>query len=76
MALQNRSEDRLKDRTAGEGGQVTIWNKGWGEIPICLGWLTRNREETRVKAALDVIRYVWRKPTLVDGGSMTDKCWV
>jgi DNA-binding transcriptional LysR family regulator len=59
-----------------ESGQVTIWNKGWGEIPLCLGWLSRNREETRVKAALDVIRYVWRKPTLVDDGSMTDKCWV
>lgn len=59
-----------------EAGQVVIWNKGWGEIPLCLGWLARNREEPHLQAALEVVRYIWRKPISERDGSMSDKCWV
>lgn len=63
-------------RSLVESGQVKIWHKGWGEIPLCIGWLASNRQEQRVKAALEVIRYIWRKPTLTGDGSMSDKCWI
>lgn len=63
-------------RPLAESGQVQIWNKGWGEIALCLGWLASNRENSRVKAALEVIRHIWCKPTLVADGSMSDKCWI
>lgn len=59
-----------------ESGQVKIWNKGWGEIPLCLGWLANNREAPRVKAALEVIRYIWRKPPSMGDGELADKCWI
>lgn len=50
-----------------ESGQVVIWDKGWGEIPLCLGWLMRNREQPSIKAARDVVLYVWRKQDLTAG---------
>ena len=56
--------------------QVYIWNQGWGEIPLCLGWLARNRHEARLNAALDVILYIWRKKAICADESMLDKCWV
>lgn len=57
-------------------GKAVIWNRGWGEIPLCLGWLKGRREEKSIKMAREVIDYVWRKPTSVTDGSLTDKCWV
>ena len=59
-----------------ENGQASIWNRGWGEIPLCIGWLTGRREEKIIKDAREVIDYIWRKPTSVTDGSLTDKCWV
>ncbi len=50
-----------------ERGLVTIWDKGWGEIPLCLGWLLRNREQVSIRAARDVVLYVWRKQDLTPG---------
>lgn len=56
--------------------QATIWNKGWGQIPLCLGWLTGRRQEKCIKDAREVIQHVWQKPKSVNDGSMADKCWV
>ncbi len=59
-----------------EKGLVSIWSRGWGDIPLSLGWLARNRQEPKVKAAIDVIRYIWKEPSIVVDGSLEDKCWV
>lgn len=72
VAIMREDEARLLV----DNGQVTIWNKGWAEIPLCLGWLTGRREEKSIKEAREVINYVWLKPTSVTAGSLTDKCWV
>ncbi len=63
-------------RSMVESGQVTIWSKGWAEIPLCLGWMSGRREEKSIKEAREVVNYVWRKPVSVAEGSLTDKCWV
>ena len=57
-------------------GKATIWNQGWAEIPLCLGWLTGRREEKGLKDARDIIDYIWRKPTSIIDDSLMDKCWV
>lgn len=59
-----------------ENGQASIWNRGWGEIPLCIGWLKGRCEKKSIKDAREVINYVWRKPLSVTDGSLTDKCWV
>ena len=58
-----------------ENGQVSIWSRGWGDIPLCLGWMAGRGEEKSIKDAREVIEYVWNKPTAVTDGSLTDKCW-
>ncbi len=63
-------------RALAENGQVSIWSKGWGEIPLCLGWMAGRGEEKSIKDAREVIAYMWRKPTTLTDGSLTDKCWV
>lgn len=50
-----------------EAGRAVIWNKGWGEVPLNLGWLVRNREQANVKAARETVLYVWRKQDLSAG---------
>lgn len=67
-------EDEARSLVA--SGQVSIWNKGWAEIPLCLGWLAGRREEKGIKEAKEVVNYIWRKPLSVTEGSLTDKCWV
>jgi DNA-binding transcriptional LysR family regulator len=59
-----------------KSGQVTIWSKGWGEIPLCLGWLASRRQEKNIKEAREIVNYVWQKPVPVTDGSLADKCWV
>jgi DNA-binding transcriptional LysR family regulator len=59
-----------------EHGQATIWGRGWGDIPLCLGWMSRNRDVSRIETTRDVINYIWRKPEIGTDDSLTDKCWV
>ena len=63
-------------RTLAEKGQVSIWNRGWGEIPLCLGWLVGRGEEKGIKETREVIKYIWNEPKAATDGSLTDKCWV
>jgi DNA-binding transcriptional LysR family regulator len=58
-----------------ENGQASIWKRGWGEIPLSLGWMAGRREEKSLKDAREVINYVWRKTISVIDDSLTDKCW-
>ncbi|MBN2646125.1 MAG: LysR family transcriptional regulator [Desulfuromonadaceae bacterium] len=59
-----------------EKGVATIWNQGWGEIPLSIGWLARRREEPRIKATLEIIRHIWQRPVATAEDSLLDKCWV
>lgn len=45
-----------------ESGAAVIWEKGWLELPLCLGWLAQNAESRRIKAARAAIEYLWRRP--------------
>lgn len=56
--------------------QASIWSKGWGEIPLCLGWLTGRRQEKCIRDTREVIKYIWQKSETVAYGSLSDKCWV
>ena len=62
-------------RALAENGQVSIWSRGWGEIPLCLGWMAGRGKEKSIQDAREVIEYVWRRPTTATDGSLTDKCW-
>jgi DNA-binding transcriptional LysR family regulator len=57
-------------------GHASIWNRGWGEIPLSLGWMKARNEEKSLRDAREIIEYVWREPSPVIDGSLTDKCWV
>lgn len=57
-------------------GLASIWSRGWGEIPLCLGWLNSRREEKVIKDAKEVVKYIWHKPMATVEDSLTDKCWV
>jgi len=63
-------------RALAENGQVSIWSNGWGEIPLCLGWMAGRGEAKSIQDEREVIEYMWRKPTTSTDGSLTDKCWV
>lgn len=58
-----------------ENDLATIWNRGWGEIPLCLGWLSSRREEKSLKETREVIDYIWQKRTSLTDDSLNDKCW-
>jgi len=62
-------------RALAENGQASIWSRGWGEIPLCLGWMAGRGKEKSIQDAREVIEYVWRRPTTATDGSLTDKCW-
>jgi DNA-binding transcriptional LysR family regulator len=72
VAIMREDEARLLVKNK----RATIWNRGWSEIPLCLGWQNGRGEEKSVRTAKDVIQYVWSKPVSEEDGSMTDKCWV
>ncbi|NIQ95928.1 MAG: LysR family transcriptional regulator, partial [Desulfuromonadales bacterium] len=62
-------------RPLAEQGLVSIWSRGWGEIPLRLGWLTANGHERRVRDAIDVVQHAWRDRPVAVEGSLTDKYW-
>lgn len=53
-----------------DAGQVSIWQKGWLSLPLSLAWAARDEEKFQVRAAREVIRYLWRtiEPVEISGG--------
>ncbi len=45
-----------------QAGEAMLWEKGWLELPLNLGWLAQNEEMKRVKSARAAIEYLWRHP--------------
>ena len=43
-------------------GKVIVWEKGWMELPLSLGWLARHNRTERVRAGRAAIEYLWRPP--------------
>lgn len=62
-------------RPLAEKGLVTIWNKGWGEIPLRLGWLEANSNKQRLKTAIDAICHIWEKPAGIGDGDQAGEYW-
>lgn len=58
-----------------DSGEALIWEKGWGEVPLSLGWLSQDSDKKSVRIAREVIRYIWKEPVPVDDGSLADKVW-
>lgn len=56
-------------------GTVRIWDKGWGTVPLSLGWLKGNGERKPIKDVRDAAGYIWRQPLQDPGGSLADKAW-
>lgn len=55
-------------RPMADAGQVTIWQKGWLSLPLGLAWAARDEEKLRVRAARDVIGYLWQMATPAAAG--------
>lgn len=55
---------------------ATIWNWGWGETTLNIGWMKDRRKEKIIGNTLNTINHVWRKPEVTTDGSLQDKCWV
>lgn len=68
-----------------ERGKVLIWDKGWGSIPLRLGWKKENGvagEEGRgemgsrsIVAARDAINHVWWQASEDEYLGFSDKIW-
>lgn len=62
-------------RPLADQGVVSIWNKGWGDIPLSLGWLLSNDQSDRIKNAVEVIKHIWKERPVSEEGSLNDKYW-
>jgi len=63
-------------RPLAEAGKVRIWNQGWGEVPLRLGWL-RERDALRpLQKVRDVIAHIWSAGAEGSDGGLADKAWV
>lgn len=50
-----------------QAGKAAIWEKGWLELPLNLGWLARHDQSRRIKMARAVIESLWsRRGNLLD----------
>jgi len=43
-------------------GAAAIWEKGWLELPLSLGWLARHDSTRRVRSARAAIEFLWSRP--------------
>lgn len=43
-------------------GKAVIWEKGWLELPLSLGWLARHDRTGRIRAGREAVEYLWRRP--------------
>ena len=57
VAVMRADEARLLLRE----GQAIIWEKGWLELPLSLGWLARHDRTRRIRAARTAIEYLWTR---------------
>ncbi len=56
-------------------GKVVIWDKGWGSVPLCLGWREDASGKSPVRETREAISYVWKRSAEVVEGSLSDKAW-
>ena len=62
-------------RPLAEQGQVSIWSRGWGEIPLCLGWLSSNSQVPRIREAVEIIEHVWNRTEETPDTIHGEKYW-
>lgn len=43
-------------------GKAAIWEKGWLELPLSLGWLARHDRTSRVRVGRAAVEYLWSGP--------------
>lgn len=57
LALMREDEAR----TLQQAGTATLWDKGWLELPLYLGWLAQIEELRRIKVARTAIEHLWQQ---------------
>ena len=67
-------EDEARPLVA--AGKVTLWEKGWCDIPLNLGWLREKGSLRHIQKAGDSITHVWSPERAPNDDSLADKVWV
>ena len=59
-------------------GKVIIWEKGWCDIPLKLGWLKEKGSLNHIRKVREAISHIWTPATEQENYSeaLTDKFWV
>ena len=59
-------------------GKVRIWEQGWCDIPLKLGWLREKASLKHIRKVRAAISHIWAPSTEQEGYNevLTDKFWV
>jgi len=63
-------------RTLVASGKIRIWEQGWCEVPLKLGWLSERSSLSHLRKTRDVITHVWTPERLTYGDDLSDKFWL
>ncbi|PLY07099.1 MAG: LysR family transcriptional regulator [Desulfuromonas sp.] len=72
VALMREDEARPLEQE----GRVVLWESGWSDIPLKLGWLKENDATRHLQKARDAICYAWEPDKQEYGDSLSDKAWI
>ena len=57
-------------------GRVTIWEKGWCDISLKMGWLTEKGSLRQIQKVREAISHIWFPENEIYAERLTDKSWV
>ena len=57
-------------------GRVVIWEHGWSEIPLKIGWKSENSALRHIQKVRDVITHIWAPERTPEDGELSDKAWI
>jgi len=63
-------------RPLAEAGNVTLWTKGWSNMPLKLGWLREKKSLPHIRHAREAICHIWAAEGDVSEGDLTGKAWL
>lgn len=57
-------------------GRIKIWEKGWCDIPLKMGWLKEREALRQIQKVREAISHIWAPQKEIDSERVTDKSWV
>lgn len=57
-------------------GRIKIWEKGWCDIPLNIGWLKERGSLSHIQKVREAISHVWASKKEVYGEWFTEQSWV